>query len=858
MEISDNPFTKVQMRSLLKNGGEFRALPLFIVLIGGCGLAFCQVDSSSTVVTIAGGLSGFSGDGGPAAAATFSFNRFQTVRGIVSDQAGNIWVADTNNNRIRRISPDGSIRTVAGSGGAGFFGDGGSAVAASLSQPGSIAVDQQGRLNIADSYNGRVRRVNSNGSIQTIAGGGTIPASRLLFYAFGTEGVPATELALDVVRDLALDPQGFLYVNNSAQGGDTNFRVKLNGLAEPACCATLFDPLGNVYRPSGDRIFRNSTVIAGTGASGFFGDGGSALAAQFDGAGQLALDKQGNLYIADTNNRRIRKVSSTGVITTVVGSGQPASGVSSRDGDGGPAGQARLGLVNGLAFDDAGHLYFSEMVGDVNFDPISVSVAAVNRIRKVLAAPQPPSISTGGVVNAADYTSVVAPGMIVALFGDSMASKVSSATGTPLPTALDGTSVEVNGQAIPLFFVSPKQINAQMPFGISGQLQVRVRTATGISAPATITVVASAPRLFTKSMDGKGEPILLHSSDWSPGSAASPARPGEYLILFLTGLGAVSPAIPAGQAAGDNGTYGPLNQLAPNAVTVSVGGKQAAILFAGLAPGFVGLYQINLQAPVDMPRGRIPVVVSTKDGPSQAGVLAAADVSVGPPTDLSGVKMEFVFIPAGEFMMGCSPGDRNCQSDENPMHRVEITKSFELGKFEVTQAQWQAVMGSNPSYSKSSDRPVERVSWNDIQTFLAKLTARNDGYHYRLPTEAEWEYAARAESTGPYYGKLADVAWCNDNSGSQTHPVGQKAPNSWGLYDMLGNVWESCQDWYDGSYYSKSPVADPPGASSGSRKVLRGVSWYYEFSWLWRVSVRGYVEPGYGNFDIGFRCLRER
>ena len=157
-----------------------------------------------------------------------------------------------------------------------------------------------------------------------------------------------------------------------------------------------------------------------------------------------------------------------------------------------------------------------------------------------------PTIMSSGVMNAADYTPVFAPGMNVAVFGDSLASKVSSAAGTPLPTVLDGTSVEVDGQAIPLFFVSPRQINAQMPFGVSGQVQVRVRTAAGVSASKTVTVIASAPRLFTKTMDGKGEPILVHNADWSLVSAASPARSGEYLILFLTGLGAVSPAIPAG------------------------------------------------------------------------------------------------------------------------------------------------------------------------------------------------------------------------------------------------------------------------------------------------------------------------
>jgi uncharacterized protein (TIGR03437 family) len=262
-----------------------------------------------------------------------------------------------------------------------------------------------------------------------------------------------------------------------------------------------------------------------------------------------------------------------------------------------------------------------------------------------------PTIASGGVVNAADYTPTVAPGMLIAVFGDSMASKVSSAAGTPLPTALDGTSVEVNGQAIPLFFVSPKQINAQMPFGISGQVQVRVRTAVALSTPATVTVAASAPRLFTKTMDGKGEPILVHNADWSPVSATSPARPGEYLILFLTGLGAVSPAIPAGQAGGDNGKNGPLNQLPVGAVTVAFGGRQVAISFAGLAPGFVGLYQVNFQVPADMPRGTFALVVSTKDGSSQAGVLATAEgVAVVPLLDR--IVLSRSSVTGGETVTG--------------------------------------------------------------------------------------------------------------------------------------------------------------------------------------------------------------
>jgi len=184
------------------------------------------------------------------------------------------------------------------------------------------------------------------------------------------------------------------------------------------------------------------------------------------------------------------------------------------------------------------------------------------------------------------------------------------------------------------------------------------------------------------------------------------------------------------------------------------------------------------------------------------------------------VGMEFVKIPPGEFMMGCSAGDSDCDADEKPEHRVQITKAFEIGKYEVTQAQWQAVMGSNPSTIKGDDHPVETVSKDETQDFLAKLTAKNDGYRYRLPTEAEWEYAAKAGGALPV--SLDEVAWYAANSDDQTHPVGQKKPNAWGLYDMLGNVREWISDQYALNYYSNSPVADPTGPQPGSGGPQRG------------------------------------
>jgi len=181
------------------------------------------------------------------------------------------------------------------------------------------------------------------------------------------------------------------------------------------------------------------------------------------------------------------------------------------------------------------------------------------------------------------------------------------------------------------------------------------------------------------------------------------------------------------------------------------------------------------------------------------------------------IDMEFVKIAPGNFMMGCSANDDQCNADEKPVHRVQITKAFEVGKYEVTQAEWQKAMGSNPSAIKGDRRPVENVSKDDAHSFIARLNAQNDGFRYRLPTEAEWEYAARAGTTGPYAGKLDDIAWYAGNSEDETHPVGQKKPNAWGLYDMAGNVREWVEDLYGRNYYGNSPQNDPAGPAPGQQ-----------------------------------------
>lgn len=202
--------------------------------------------------------------------------------------------------------------------------------------------------------------------------------------------------------------------------------------------------------------------------------------------------------------------------------------------------------------------------------------------------------------------------------------------------------------------------------------------------------------------------------------------------------------------------------------------------------------------------------------------------------DLGGaVKLELVLIPAGDFLMGAPDSDRDAAGDQKPQHRVRITKPFYLGRYLVTQEQWQAVMGTNPSYVKAPRHPVETVSWDDCQDFLTKLSSRfvQGKGRFSLPTEAQWEYACRAGSTSRYYcgdeeGLLGDCAWYCGNSGGSTHAVGQKKPNAWGLYDMHGNVWEWCKDWYYEDFYVRWPTSDPTGGGAGPRRASRGGAWY--------------------------------
>lgn len=253
----------------------------------------------------------------------------------------------------------------------------------------------------------------------------------------------------------------------------------------------------------------------------------------------------------------------------------------------------------------------------------------------------------------------------------------------------------------------------------------------------------------------------------------------------------------------------------------------------------------------------------------------AAPADALPRETVNRLGMAFVLIPAGSFLMGSGDDDREASAAEKPRHRVSITRASYLARHEVTLAQWEAVVGRSPYEDKRSnpyyglpgmaerlrrpDHPAT-VSWNDAQTFIRRLNQLEGHQRYRLPTEAEWEYAARAGTTTAYsFGddvrQLGRHAWYGEDFASgSTHPVGQKLPNAWGLHDMHGNVWEWVQDWFDAGYYARSPAVDPPGPASGTERTVRGGSWHVT-SGSWRSAFRKSYEPDYRGISIGFRLL---
>ncbi len=335
-----------------------------------------------------------------------------------------------------------------------------------------------------------------------------------------------------------------------------------------------------------------------------------------------------------------------------------------------------------------------------------------------------------------------------------------------------------------------------------------------------------------------GKFVSLVKGDWKRGLPML-AKGSEPAIKNLAEQELVNPTDPAAQAALGEAWASQAEKETP---TYKPRARERAAEWLGRAiAGLTGIAKVSAEKKL----ASLGPVIGTK---------AQMTLDLG-----GGVRMEMVYIKPGTFTMGGTESPtEGWQADERPEHKVTITKGFYLGKYEVTQAQWEAVMGSNPSKWKGPDLPVEQVSWEDCPGFLKKLNekAKNSlkGRMASLPTEAQWEYACRAGtktrwSFGDNDGALGEYAWHDKNSGQQTHAVGQKKPNAWGLYDMHGNVWEWCQDW--NGPYARDAV-DPTGPASGERRCLRGGSWSLESKHC-RVAFRASNPAAYRNSDNGFR-----
>ena len=478
-----------------------------------------KVDAAGVITTVAGigpttaGFTtpGFSGDGGAAVAAQLNY-----PSGVAPDGAGNLYIADTRNHRIRKVDAAGVITTVAGDGTPGYGGDGGAAVAARLSSPTGVAPDAAGNLYIADSFNSRIRKVDAAGVITTVAGDGT--------FGYGGDGGAAVAAQLSGPEGVALDAAGNLYIADRS-----NNRIR--------------------KVDAGTGVI---TTVAGTGTQGYSGDGGPAVAAQLRDPAGVAPDASGNLYIADERNHRIRKVDAAGVITTVAGTGTPGY-----NGDGcGPL-IGDLGGPRNVALDAAGNLYIADAIND--------------RIRRVTF---PSRISAGGIALATGTPVVrrISPNALISVFGQSFAPPGTLATIPTLNPAgrvaanLAATCLEIAGERVPLFAVFPHQINAQAPRGLTpGTARLDVIRGCGTpgerrSRKESVAVAPASPAFFNfaSNPDGRNPVVALHGGGPAlvgppgavAGAALTPAAPGEIVTLFGTGFGPTEPALEAGRIPG--------------------------------------------------------------------------------------------------------------------------------------------------------------------------------------------------------------------------------------------------------------------------------------------------------------------
>lgn len=616
--------------------------PAFLFILAQA-LGLAQSPPPYTISTVAGTCTasggtppctaGYGGDNGPAASAQLS-----GPSAVAFDSSGNLYIADTCNQRVREVSTTGTITTVAGSGTVTqgckgtFSGDGGAATSAGLNSPSGLAFDSSGNLYIADSDNFEVRKV-TGGTISTVAGKNSAGAG------FAGDLGPAINARLWNPTGVAVDSAGNIYI---ADPFDNVVSVVCANQTPIACTSTAF--AGFTWAAGDINTFAGNN----TNGPGYSGDGGPATAALVNNPNAVTLDAGGNLYIADTGNNAVRKVDTSGKITTVAG-----NGVAAYAGDGGQAIQASLNAPKGIAVDSNGNLFIADhtncairMVepggiittiagtpgscgfsGDggaatsaqlyfpsgvaVNGGKVYIADNTNNVIRLLTPAPAIPQINAGGVVDGASYKTTVVPGSIADVFGAFFLTSPSADTTLPLVTSLQNLSLQFGGSvAAPLYFVSGGQVNIQVPWDLTGTTATLAATLNGqTGAPQNVNLAPFAPAIFSVNSQGTGQGAILDASFHLVDTSNKAIAGTTNILIYCTGLGAVSENQPATGAPASLDAA----KLAHTATfpTVTIGGIGADVSFSGLAPGFVGLYQVNALVPAGVASGdAVPVVIS--------------------------------------------------------------------------------------------------------------------------------------------------------------------------------------------------------------------------------------------------------
>ncbi len=585
-----------------------------------------------------GGSAGFSGDGGPATSA-----QLNSPTGVAVDGAGTIYIADQVNNRIREVAKsNGLISTQAGSGTAGYAGDAGLAINADLNAPLGVVVDSSGNFYIADSGNDVIRKVTPTDTITTFAG------DNALGFNFSGDKGPAVNAVFDVPAAVAMDSAGNLYIvdaeNNRIRKvtASTNIITTIAGTGALgysgdgglATLAKLYHPLGvavdsagNVYiADSGNDVIRKITgniitTVAGTGSTpAFGGDGGPAVNAFLNHPCGVAVDAAGNIYIADTTNGRIRVVIK-GTIYTIAGNGR--LGIFA--GDGGLATNASLSFPYSMTVDAQGNVFVADTQNHV-IRELTGSLISIT---------PPPVILTGGVISASQFGGFpsTAPGSWIEIYGSNLAPDkrswaLSDFKGNTAPTSLDQVSVNVGGQAAYIDYISLGQVNALVPSNVApGPQQITLTTPGGTTPGYVITVNPNQPEVYAPpsfNVGGNQYVAALFSDNVTyvappgamPGVTSRQAKPGEIITIYGIGFGPTTPAIPAGQIVSQQ------NQITTSLLML-FGNTPANTTYAGLAPGLVGLYQINVVVP-SIPNSDLVPLSFTLGGAANSQVLYTA------------------------------------------------------------------------------------------------------------------------------------------------------------------------------------------------------------------------------------------